>query len=128
MKPLKKFEQFMNESDKSMYRNKSYSDGLGLAYDELLKIKGYIDSGKLKIVGGKRKWRKYILDIQELVWARNLSDGYQMSVYMINSHGHEEHIGDINNGKITPECDNFCFQRYVLGKPIDEVTFEEETE
>jgi len=128
MKHIVKFDSFLNEStdEKSLKKDKSCSDGTGYAYDELEKIVKAIDKDLLKIYGGKRKWKKYTLDIHELSWSRNNQTGYEMSVYMQNTHGREEHIGDITNGKITPECDNFSFQRYVLGKEIDDIKFEEE--
>jgi hypothetical protein len=38
-------------------------------------------SRSLKLAGGSKSWFCYRLDITELVWGRNLMDGYQVEVY-----------------------------------------------
>ncbi len=45
------------------------------------KILSAIDLGRLKLTPWKRSWYSYVLDIQELVWSRNLVDGYDIHVY-----------------------------------------------
>lgn len=106
-------------------KNKSNSDGLGYAYDELVKIKDAIDNGRLKLVEGEKGWRKYIISVTFLNWSRNLEDGYDLDVYGLGKTGHRIHIGNIKNGRITTHCDNFSFQRYVLKKDIKDIKFEE---
>lgn len=39
------------------------------------------ESRSLKLVGGTKQWFCYRLDITELVWGRNLMDGYQIEVH-----------------------------------------------
>jgi hypothetical protein len=39
------------------------------------------ESRALKLSGGTKAWFCYRLDITELVWGRNLMDGYQIEVY-----------------------------------------------
>jgi len=43
-----------------------------------------IENNQLKLVGGKKQWRKFNLDITELVWVRNFFDGYLMHVYNLD--------------------------------------------
>ncbi len=46
------------------------------------KIKSAVDSGRLNLNKfGWRKWHKYYINTMELVWARNMHDGYQIDVY-----------------------------------------------
>lgn len=45
------------------------------------KILSAIDSGRLKLEPWKKSWYSYMLDIQELVWSRNLIDGFDIYVY-----------------------------------------------
>lgn len=40
-----------------------------------------IESNQLKLVEGKKQWRKFNLYITELIWARNFFDGYLIHVY-----------------------------------------------
>lgn len=44
-------------------------------------FKKAIESNQLKLVEGRRQWRKFNLDISELIWARNFFDGYLIHVY-----------------------------------------------
>lgn len=52
-------------------------------------------TGALKLEGGRKNWRVYTLDITELVWGRNLVDGWDIHVFMIDKRGYEDHIGTI---------------------------------
>ena len=45
------------------------------------KIKKAVRNKQLKLVAGKRKWRNFHITIVELVWGRNLWDGYEIHVY-----------------------------------------------
>jgi len=45
------------------------------------KILNAIDNDRFKLTVWKRTWYNYVVDIQELVWARNLHDGYNIYVY-----------------------------------------------
>jgi len=45
------------------------------------KIFKAVENDRLKLIEWKRKWYKYIISIQELVWARNLKDWYIIDVY-----------------------------------------------
>ena len=46
------------------------------------KIKRAIKTNKLNLkILGERYWYGYFIDVTELVWARNLHDGYQIEVY-----------------------------------------------
>ena len=45
------------------------------------KIKSLIQKNGLKLKAGERHWWGYFIRITELVWARNLWDGYQIEVY-----------------------------------------------
>lgn len=92
--------------DNDLKQDKESSDGFGLAYDCLTKVKNSIDKGLLKIVEGKRRWKQYTIDIHKLIWTRNRADGYEISVYI-----NDTHIGDIENGKIEPTMDNFTFKK-----------------
>ena len=40
-----------------------------------------IENNKLKLVEWKRNWYNYIIDIQELVWSRNLRDWYNIYIF-----------------------------------------------
>ena len=40
-----------------------------------------IQNNQLKIESGQRYWRKYFLNITELIWERNFIDGCQIDVY-----------------------------------------------
>lgn len=44
-------------------------------------IKRAASKNQLKLESGGRYWRKYYIEIVELVWARNFRDGYQIDVY-----------------------------------------------
>lgn len=52
-------------------------------------------NGSLKLKSGTKIWRVYELNINELVWGRNLVDGWDIDVYMFNKRGHKDHIGSI---------------------------------
>lgn len=45
------------------------------------KIISAINKNRLKLIEGSRSWRNFTISITELVWARNLHDGYQIDVY-----------------------------------------------
>ncbi len=46
------------------------------------KIRRAIDMGNLNPeILGRRRWHHYIIESRELVWARNLWDGYDVHVY-----------------------------------------------
>ncbi len=46
------------------------------------KIRRAIDTGNLNPeILGRRRWYNYIIESQELVWARNLWDGYHIHIY-----------------------------------------------
>lgn len=46
------------------------------------KILKAIETNKLKPeILGERKWYNYFICITELVWSRNMHDGYQIEVY-----------------------------------------------
>lgn len=55
-------------------------------------IKQAIENHKLRLVAGKKYWRKYFLVISELCWGRNLFDGYLIHVY---SEEYGEHLATI---------------------------------
>lgn len=59
-----------------------------------------IDNGRIKLEPWKRDWYNYIIDIQELVWWRNLIDGYNIYIYDKNMHQIAEMTIDNNLGKI----------------------------
>ncbi|MDQ7009154.1 MAG: hypothetical protein Q9M94_02590 [Candidatus Gracilibacteria bacterium] len=59
-----------------------------------------INSGRLKLEGGKKNWYNYILDIQELVWSRNFIDGYNIYLFDKNMCQLIEINIDNNLGKI----------------------------
>lgn len=44
-------------------------------------IEKAIQKNQLKLKNGQRNWRKYFISITELVWVRNLVDGYKIEVY-----------------------------------------------
>lgn len=44
------------------------------------KILAAIENDRLKLEPWKKSWYSYILDIYELVWSRNLVDGYDIHV------------------------------------------------
>ena len=46
-----------------------------------VKFLNAIENWRLKLQGWKRNWYNYVVDIQELVWARNLRDWYNIFVY-----------------------------------------------
>ena len=56
------------------------------------KIKIAIENKQLKLVSGKRKWRNYYISIVELVWARNLWDGYEINIY---TEEYGRHLGTV---------------------------------
>ena len=56
------------------------------------KIKAAIENKHLKLVAGNRKWRNYYISIVELVWARNLWDGYEIHVY---TEEYGQHLGTV---------------------------------
>lgn len=57
------------------------------------KIRRAIENNKLSLKKlGRRKWYNYFIEIIELVWARNLRDGYQIEVY---TEKYGEHLGTI---------------------------------
>ena len=43
-----------------------------------------IDNNRLKLIEGEQNWYNYVLSITELIWARNLYDGYQIHIYTKN--------------------------------------------
>jgi hypothetical protein len=45
------------------------------------KVFNAVQNWKLKIVEWKRKRYNYIISIQELVWARNLKDWYNIDIF-----------------------------------------------
>jgi len=46
------------------------------------KIKRAIESGRLNLQKtGKMEWNQFFIRITELVWSRNLHDGYKIEVY-----------------------------------------------
>jgi hypothetical protein len=46
------------------------------------KIRQAIENNKLNPeIPGERKWYNYFIRVTELVWARNLRDGYKIDVY-----------------------------------------------
>ncbi|MDR2065368.1 MAG: hypothetical protein LBP85_06650 [Prevotellaceae bacterium] len=58
------------------------------------KLRYAVENDKLKyekFFGKGCKWYNYYLEIWELVWARNLRDGYQIFVY--DSENKQEHYG-----------------------------------
>jgi hypothetical protein len=58
------------------------------------RLRNAVENDKLnyeKFFGSGCKWYHYYLEIWELVWARNLCDGYQIHVY--DSEDRREHYG-----------------------------------
>ena len=57
-----------------------------------------VDKGSLVLPerGGEKFWRGYRLDVIKTVWARNFSDGFEISVFKNDVKGREEHIGNIS--------------------------------
>lgn len=50
------------------------------------KILKAIETNKLNPeILGERKWYNYFIFVTELVWSRNIHDGYQIEVYTNNS-------------------------------------------
>jgi len=45
-----------------------------------------IENNQLKLEEGKRQWRKFNLDISELIWARNFFNGWLIHVYDLDYH------------------------------------------
>ncbi len=65
--------------------------------EHLIKLVAAFNCGYLALkAGGTKMWRGYKLEIIELVWGRNLQDGFEVSVFIDDSRGRWEHIGDIN--------------------------------
>jgi dipeptidyl aminopeptidase/acylaminoacyl peptidase len=62
--------------------------------EHLLKLLTAINKGTLALKGGTKYWRGYKLNIIELVWGRNIQDGYLISVFIDGYRG--ENIGEIN--------------------------------
>lgn len=57
------------------------------------KIKTAIENNKLNPqILGERKWYNYFIRTSELVWCRNLYDGYQIEVY---TEKYGEHLGTV---------------------------------
>ncbi|MBU8901499.1 MAG: hypothetical protein KOO69_02040 [Victivallales bacterium] len=56
------------------------------------KIRVAIGNKQLKLVADRRKWRKYYISIVELVWARNLWDGYEINIY---TEEYGRHLGTV---------------------------------
>ena len=57
------------------------------------KIKKAVENNKLSLKElGERDWYNYFIRITELVWARNIHDGYQIEVY---TEKYGEHLGTI---------------------------------
>lgn len=57
------------------------------------KIKSAIENNKLNLQKlGERKWFNYFIRTTELVWSRNLHDGYQIEVY---TEKYGEHLGTV---------------------------------
>ena len=46
--------------------------------------------------GGDKEWRGYKLSVENLVWARNYYDGYNVHVYIVDKKDYQEHIGTFN--------------------------------
>lgn len=65
------------------------------------KIINALNNGKIKLVGGKKKWFNFVLNIQELSWARNNQDGYSIDVLTHQEHFLFTAVSDslINNGE-----------------------------
>ena len=61
-----------------------------------------IENNQLKLIAGERRWRKFILNITELVWARNFFDGYLIHVYDLDY----SHICTL---KVGWECANISY-------------------
>jgi len=40
-----------------------------------------INNNRLKLIGWKRNWCNYIINIQELTWARNFIDWFEIFVF-----------------------------------------------
>ncbi|MEE9581110.1 MAG: hypothetical protein V3V74_07340 [Nitrosomonadaceae bacterium] len=66
-------EEFVDE-------NKSHK-----AKEVTAKIISAINMNRLKLTEGERPWRNFVISITELVWARNLHDGYLIHVHDHNS-------------------------------------------
>ena len=64
------------------------------------KFTSAIGNGRLKLESWKRDWYNYVIDIQELVWWRNLMDWYRIFIYDKNMHEIAEMTIDNNLGKI----------------------------
>ena len=113
------FEQY-NESAKLKYDPEELtSDGIELATDYLKEvILKAIENKKLAIKEGERKWKNVILSTTNLIWARNMSDGYDMDIYYEDGRGFKQQIGSIHNGKIDKEytMDNFNFDKFMLDR------------
>ena len=46
------------------------------------KIRRAVETNKLSLIKlGERRWFNYFIRVTELVWVRNLRDGYQVEVY-----------------------------------------------
>ncbi len=45
------------------------------------KIIKAVNNNKLKLIEGTRSWYSYSISITEMVWTRNLFDGYQIDIY-----------------------------------------------
>jgi len=66
-----------------------------------------VDNGSLVLPkkGGEKHWRGYRLSVIKTDWARNFSDGFEISVFKNDVKGREQHIGNISfdSGKETIE-------------------------
>jgi hypothetical protein len=57
------------------------------------KITTAIENNKLNLLKlGERKWYNYFIRTTELVWSKNLHDGYQIEVY---KEKYGEHLGTV---------------------------------
>ena len=48
-----------------------------------------IELKTLNLRVGKRTWRKFTVNIRELVWARNMRDGYMIDLFFVNKKNNE---------------------------------------
>jgi hypothetical protein len=54
---------------------------------------------------GERKWYNYFIQVNELVWSRNLWDGYEIHIY--SNEYKSEHLGSFRLGY--DYCSQPCF-------------------
>lgn len=79
----------------------------------LKKILKAIEKGSLKLEGGYKDWFCYRFDIQDLVWGRNLVDGWNVDVHHNNSHIGTIHIdGNLRKARIELDGEEFTLPYY----------------